>query len=771
LISTAIAVWSLCIVSPAQSSDPWNVVRSNHFSIVGNAAPEQLRVSAERLEQFRWAFSRLYPQMKLDNGKPTKIVVFRDAAAYFDFLPRRPDGSADVGVAGYFQAGDDTNYITFAVSQRQPDPLSTAIHEYVHSVIDSNFDRSQLAPWLSEGLAEYFETLRVDGKKIILGEPQADHLRLLRRSGLVPLAEFLSLKTSDLRAMSPERRRLFYAESWAVVYLLMRQRSISLKDLESARNLKTSDRLANELDDLIAGSTGKPETVAVDQPMPETEPLVILPMALSLVSATLGDLLLHTGELTRSEPFLRNALTDDADQPLANAALGQLLLKSGKTAEARPYLEKAVSHSSTNHLVLIGYAFSLLEPLAKNGAEISDETADKIRSLLKRAASAEPRYTESFRLMALLNYLRDEDLDGAIAQLQKVLAISAGDQDAQLLLARILLRREEIDRAREIAEQIAANATDSKRKSEASEIVKATYEYSRAKAVAAQPMRMDIALGGRQGLVILKRSWLTDADVARIDEERVNNNFNRIILRPFTGEMQIVGRVENITCTDATINYRVSARDGSVIALTSRDFSSVRMTVAKEGESTFQIGCDMSLKTELAVINYLPLLVPVGNKSIGELTAISFVPRNFRLKTIAEMSAARLIAIDDDIARRSGRSSDINSETIYHSISQSLRRPQNDERRVVGTVEQIDCSSDGVVFQISADGKTYRLAQSKNSRPDIGWFTVAASQLPVSCGSGPLAAKTLITFLPDAQRDGIDGTIRAIEFVPNGFTP
>jgi hypothetical protein len=177
------------------------------------------------------------------------------------------------------------------------------------------------------------------------------------------------------------------------------------------------------------------------------------------------------------------------------------------------------------------------------------------------------------------------------------------------------------------------------------------------------------------------------------------------------------------------------------------------------------------LAKELAVLNYRPTASPANITSLGQLTAVSFVPEGFRLKTLAEMNAARPVAIDDDTVRRSGPSVEINSETIHRSIAQSLRKLQKGEQRINGTVEKIDCSQGNVVFTISAAGQTYKLAQATNARPEIGWFTVSSSQLPLACGSGPIAAPTLITFMSATRPEGFDGVIKAIEFVPDGFVP
>ena len=217
-----------CHAVTARSADSWTSVRSKHFNIVGNASAAQLQSAAVRLEQFRWAFSHLYPQLKLDNDSRTRFIIFKDAASYFEFLPKRPDGSTDIGVAGYFQPAEDVNYITLAASDGQSDPYSTAVHEYFHSIAESNFERSQLPPWANEGLAEYFETVRVEnGRSIIVGGGQNEHLRLLRHSALIPLTEFFAITAADLKAMTTERRRLYYAEAWAVVHTLIQSENFA----------------------------------------------------------------------------------------------------------------------------------------------------------------------------------------------------------------------------------------------------------------------------------------------------------------------------------------------------------------------------------------------------------------------------------------------------------------------------------------------------------------------------------------------------------------
>ena len=757
-------------------------VRSKNFSIVGNTPAAQLQSAAVRLEQFRWAFSRLYPQLKLDNDSRTRFIIFKDAVSYFEFLPKRPDGSTDIGVAGYFQPAEDVNYITLAASGGQGDPYSTAVHEYFHSIAESNFERSQLPPWANEGLAEYFETVRVeDGRSIIVGGAQNEHLRLLRRSVLIPLAEFFAITAPDLKAMAAERRRLYYAEAWAVVHTLIHSENFSLDKLSdgvaawTARDGRMAlyAKLEQELNRDIRGAFPQPLSTVTTENLPTFDVPTAQAVSAEKVPVVLGDLLLHTGELARSETFLRQAMVTQKDDPDANGSLGVLLMRQDKPAEAMPYLQKAVTAGNANPLVLFNYAYATLHDHMDSGgiAELPDDATQIVRANLRRVIAGAPTFTESYRLLALVDFVRDEELDDAVALLQKGLAVKSDDPEMQLLLARILLRREDVGRAKQIAEQIASTTSDTKRKAEADEIVKAVYDYTQAKAAAAMPVRLNITVGERSGLVVLKRSWLTDDDVAAIDRERDNNNYNRIIIRAVSGEQQVVGHIESITCSGSSIAYRVRTADGVVVSFSSPDFNGVKMTVAREGDNTFQIGCGANLAKQLAVINYRPATPVSAARTLGQLTAISFVADDFRLKTIDQMFAARLVAIDDDTLRRSGPKPVITAESIRRSIEQNLRRPEKNEERVTGTIQKIECSSTEVDFQVLSGGKTYKFARGVPGRVDIGWFTVASSQLPVTCGSGPLASNAILTFSRSTNFAGVDGELKSIEFVPDDFRP
>ena len=97
------------------------------------------------------------------------------------------------------------------------------------------------------------------------------------------------------------------------------------------------------------------------------------------------------------------------------------------------------------------------------------------------------------------------------------------------------------------------------------------------------------------------------------------------------------------------MTYSVNAGSGELI-FKSTDFGAIRMTVAQEAGNSYSLGCGSKLEKVLTVINYQP-----SQTGPGVVTAISFVPDDFRLKSLKEMMAARMVAIDDDTLRRGTR--------------------------------------------------------------------------------------------------------------------
>jgi len=174
--------WSLAqsLLAPAlvQTRDSWQSVRTNNLFVIGNTDPESLRQVAAWLEFFHAAFERLVSRSVGNSSVPTTVVVFRDEASFLPFKPLYQ--GKPLNLAGYFQAGDEVNYIAIKLdrNERQRDSYSTAFHEYVHLHLRQNVPGVPL--WLNEGLAEFYSSMQFSDSEVTIGAPIGFYLRLLR---------------------------------------------------------------------------------------------------------------------------------------------------------------------------------------------------------------------------------------------------------------------------------------------------------------------------------------------------------------------------------------------------------------------------------------------------------------------------------------------------------------------------------------------------------------------------------------------------------------
>ena len=152
---TLTALLCLAMVAPAILAglkDNWISVRSKNFFLIGNAGEKEIRQVAIKLEQFREAFGRLMPRVKFSSHTPTTVIVFKSDDAYMPYKPV-VDNKISKEVAGYFQPGEDVNYITLSIEKRSEGSFRTIFHEYIHMLVDSTLGDLDMPTWYNEGLA------------------------------------------------------------------------------------------------------------------------------------------------------------------------------------------------------------------------------------------------------------------------------------------------------------------------------------------------------------------------------------------------------------------------------------------------------------------------------------------------------------------------------------------------------------------------------------------------------------------------------------------
>ena len=441
----------------AQAKDPWTRVTSKNFTLVGNASEKEIRQVATRLEQFRDVFTRLLSLANFDSPVPTTVVVFKNMEAYKPFNPRNYDG--------YFQKGQDVNYITLT-SEARKNPLALIYHEYVHFMLVNT--AGNVPAWFNEGLAEYYSAFRIeDDRKVHVGALIPNHLRTLRQGKLLPLRTLFAVNQDSPEYDERNKSGMFYAESWALVhYLMLGNNGQRVDQLGKYLQLITGntpteeafklafqtevESLEKELKKYIEGDTFQVQFATFHKKLEFDKEFKSSPLTDAEAEAYLGDLLLHIHELDAAEARLKQALALNPQLSMAQASLGMVHIRRERFSDAKKVLGEAVAGQASNYLTHYFYAYALSKESAGAFGVVSSypaETVKIMRAQLRRAIELNPSYPESYALLAVVNMVAGDELDEAAELFKKALKLSPGRQDLVLELGHLYLRQEKFDLA------------------------------------------------------------------------------------------------------------------------------------------------------------------------------------------------------------------------------------------------------------------------------------------------------------------------------------
>src|SRR5581483_9230969 len=124
----------------------------------------------------------------LDSRGPVRAIGFASADEYSRF---RTEPGADA----YFLSTEARDYLVLPELGSQE--CGVASHEYAHLVLRSLGVR--FPPWLAEGIAEFFSTVRIHEHECLIGGDLPMRTFTLKQSAWIPLPELLSAD-SPMRA-------------------------------------------------------------------------------------------------------------------------------------------------------------------------------------------------------------------------------------------------------------------------------------------------------------------------------------------------------------------------------------------------------------------------------------------------------------------------------------------------------------------------------------------------------------------------------------------
>jgi FimV-like protein len=609
------------------AKDAWISVRSKNFFLLGNASEKEIREVAARLEQFREVASNLFIKANLNSSIPTRVVVFKND---YSFRPFKPNANT----AGYFQPGQDVNYITLKTEVNDDqNPFGVIFHEYTHLLINNT--SGNVPTWFNEGLAEYYSTFAIsEDQKVVLGKPIAPHVYLLRQNPLLPLRTLFKVTQESPYYNERDKQSIFYAESWALMHYLIladkgkhvEQLARFLQLIEANVNLEsaftqsfqtTFEKMEDDLRQYIKNDRYPVSPGHFDRKLSVERELAVASLSDAEVQAYLGDLLLHSYR-PEAEGYLQRALELDPKLAIAHAALGMLRVREGKIDQATRSLERAAEANSQNFLIHYYYAYALSRG-GMNDAQVvtgyEPATAAKIREELNKAIALRPDYPESYNLLAFVNLVTETQLDESIAFLKRVLEMSPGRNTLLFTLAQVYMKKQDFKTAREILERLRENNGDQHLRQQAQSLL------TQLAVIAAYEARSREHGGGTDPSVI------APADAVMVAPDP-STWLRKALRKPNEGELQVQATLLRVDCDEKGIVFTVSIEEKQVKLRTDR-FNNVRL-VSFSTDAGREITCGPR-ELDNVIICYVPAQ-DSKTKVDGTIKSIEFVPKEFRLK-------------------------------------------------------------------------------------------------------------------------------------------
>src|SRR5580658_6548827 len=198
----------ICLHSVTAADARWTRIASPNFEMYTTASERSASDTIRYFEQVRGFFDQMMPHA-LEKPSQVRILAFNSEKEY---APYRLNAYA----TAYYTASGDHDYIV--MSHAGVETFPTAIHEYVHLV--ARHSKLNFPPWLNEGIAELYSTLKPMGDKVLVGAIVPRRYQALLQDKWVPLATILAATQDSPYYNEKNKAGSLYNQGWALTHML-----------------------------------------------------------------------------------------------------------------------------------------------------------------------------------------------------------------------------------------------------------------------------------------------------------------------------------------------------------------------------------------------------------------------------------------------------------------------------------------------------------------------------------------------------------------------
>ena len=638
------ALWLCALGLPADAAANWTQLRSENFLFIGDASERQIRRVAERLEQFRDALLRVLPRAGAQSV-PTVVMVF---ATDRSMTPVKPlFRGKPIEVAGYFQSGEDVNYIAVNADYLEV-AVRTIFHEYAHVLI--NESQGRVPVWVGEGLAELYEmTEQLDGGKgVLIGRASGDHVALLQSSTLMPIKELVAVDQSAAIYNEGSRRSVLYAQSWAFVhYLTLGNRTRAaqfrkfLSTLESgaAQEAAFATAFAGDaavLDRELFEYVRQFKFPAIRIDFLERSAATSVPRGTMLdddeAEAYLADMQARVGRVDEARTRVAAIQKRDSKVGRAFMVLGAIDLREKRLNDAVAHLEKAAALTPDDFVVQSAYGRSLVTQMSemRNDPIGAAKILPQARRALVRATTINPRSARAASMLAYAELVGGGDVSVAAGALSRAIELDPRREEYRILLAQARMRQGEYEKATDLLGPLIASGRTSDVRSEARRLLSALAEVRVARATGAAPPPITTPVTAASGTStpappgVSTPSVLDDVRPAEIrrDGARATGLLLRVVQ---TGEQRVLGTLDAIDCVSGAVVLRVTG-NGRTLALRARQLADVDF-ISYRSSTPSAVHCGPQTSRDRVYATYRPDAAAPGIDGVA--VAIELLPDDF----------------------------------------------------------------------------------------------------------------------------------------------
>jgi len=562
------------LVAPS-SGGQWRRLSAPGLEVFSDARESRSLDVFDKLVQIRAAFRSLTGQQE-ELPVPARIILFSRES---DYRLYRPSSS----VEGFFREGADRNYIIMHASTS--DSRHVAYHEYVHLVLNNSTVR--LPQWLEEGICEYYSTVATGPGELVVGKPLRSNLRTLARRHWMNADELSAVTSESDIYDEDERAGIFYAQSWALVHMLLSEPKYLDHLPEYATRLADAhaapeafelsfgvdlDRALRDLRRYVSTTNWRVTTHPWEGP--DTVHAKVEELSDEQAELVLLDLRLELGMWEVSEKSLRKLARKKGISPEIELARALLAMSAGDNTLARQHFEAAIQLGSRDPSTYFEYAMLLKEDRAP---------ADRVRENLQRTIELSPSHGGAHYILGIMAANEGRHGD-SIEPLRKAAAVLPRQSSVWHALALAYHETGEQDLAR----RCVLRARDAARN------------------------RQDIEMAdAAMRLIMRKDTWVDLPNRPAVVTPEAWQNAK--------GDRSVQGSLVKIDCLDSSARLHVRA-DDEIIALWVADPGKV--VLKNLSERTFEFSCG-EIDPLQVVIEYVNL-PGTARKTAGEVTSIEF---------------------------------------------------------------------------------------------------------------------------------------------------